>query len=115
MQYMLAAIETETDFMRRSGPDAKTYWAGWQVYTKALQEAGVLVTGEALNVPDTATTVRARDGKHVIEDGPFSDSREQLAGFYVIEVSDLDAALAWAARMPCAASGAVEVRPVLSM
>lgn len=115
MQYMLAAIETEEDFSRRTGPAAEAYWAGWQVYTKALREAGVLVTGEALNVPDTATTVRARDGKHVIEDGPFSESREQLAGFYIIEVADLDAALAWAARMPCAATGAVEVRPVLTM
>lgn len=115
MQYMLAAIGTEEDFSRRTGPAAEAYWAGWQVYTKALREAGVLVTGEALKTPDTATTVRARDGKHVIEDGPFSESREQLAGFYIIEVADLDVALAWAARMPCAATGAVEVRPVLTM
>lgn len=86
----------------------------WGAYTKALVDAGVLVGGEALHPSHTATTVRITDGVQDLHDGPYTDSKEQFGGFYVIEVPDLDAALMWASRNPAAATGAVEVRPVVS-
>lgn len=86
----------------------------WGAYTKALVDAGVLVGGEALHPSHTATTLRISDGTQDIHDGPYADTKEQFGGFYVIDVPDLDAALMWAARNPAAASGAVEVRPVVS-
>jgi hypothetical protein len=84
----------------------------WDAYTRALQEAGVLVTGAGLRGTESATSVRLRGGKRLITDGPFADTKEHLVGFYVIDVADLDAALAWAARMPNARTGTIEVRPV---
>ncbi|WP_306118423.1 MULTISPECIES: YciI family protein [unclassified Roseitalea] len=86
----------------------------WGAYTKALVEAGILVGGEALHPSATATTLRVRDGSRDVQDGPYADTKEQLGGFYVIDVPDLDTALEWAARNPAAASGAVEVRPVIT-
>ena len=115
MQFMLTMIENEAEFARREGDAAEAYWTGWQVYTAALTQAGVLVSGNALKGPDTANTVRMADGRSVVQDGPFSEGREQLGGYYIIEAATLDDALIWAARAPCAETGAVEVRPVLSM
>ena len=115
MQYLVAAYETDADFARRDGENAGEYWAAWQAYTAALNEAGVMRGGNALKAPDMATTVRVRDGRHVVQDGPFSETHEVLGGYYLIECADLDEALRWAARAPCSASGSVEVRPILSM
>jgi hypothetical protein len=85
-------------------------WAG---YTRALHEAGVLVSGAALHGTDTATSVRVRDGQRLVSDGPFADTKEHLIGFYIIDVPDLDPALAWAARVPSVRTGTVEVRPLV--
>lgn len=114
MQYLLATYEIEEDFEKRSSEDATDYWAGWETYTVALEEAGVLKEGRGLKEPWTATTVRLRDGRKCIHDGPFSETHEQLAGYYVIEVPNLDVALLWAAKAPCAKNGSVEVRPIYS-
>lgn len=84
----------------------------FDVYAKALDEAGVLRSAEVLHPSTATTTVRLRDGQLVIQDGPFADTKEQLGGTFVIDVGDLDAALAWAAKAPSAEWGAVEVRPV---
>ncbi|MEV4757110.1 YciI family protein [Micromonospora sp. NPDC049559] len=86
----------------------------WTAYDKELREAGVFVSGESLTDLVTATTVRiGQDGRRVVTDGPFAESRELLGGFYVIDVPDLDVALDWAARCPGArGGGAVVVRPV---
>ena len=84
----------------------------WVEITRLLAEAGVLVAGDALHPPDTATTVRRRDGRPVLTDGPYAETTELLVGYYVIDVPDLDAALAWAARMPNVRWGSVEVRPL---
>jgi hypothetical protein len=73
------------------------------------------VKGDGLEGPVLATTLRVRDGKRVVQDGPFADTKEALGGYFVIEVPDLDAALAWAAKAPCVHDGSVEVRPVLPM
>jgi hypothetical protein len=85
----------------------------WTVYTKALHEAGVLVAGAALRGADSATTVRVRSAKRLVSDGPFVETTEQLAGYYVIDVADLDTAIEWAARVPNVRMGAVEIRPLM--
>jgi hypothetical protein len=114
MQYMLIFSETEEDFASRSDPErAGDYWGGWSAYIGAMAQAGIVVNGDGLEPPHTATTVRIRDGKRTIHDGPFADSKEQLAGYFVIEVPDLDAALEWAARSPAASTASVEIRPVM--
>lgn len=87
--------------------------AAWGAYTQAMIEAGVMRGGNALKPGFAATTVRVRDGQSDVHDGPYSESKEELGGYYVIEVADLDEALKWAARNPAAGYGAVEVRPVL--
>lgn len=116
MQYMLMfhenedMIAAERDRADRSGP----YWGAWNAYIGALYEAGVVIKGDALMPPSTATTVRVQSGNRLVQDGPVAATKEQLAGYVVIEATDLDAALAWAARCPAASHGAVEVRPVLS-
>jgi hypothetical protein len=114
MQYMLLLTEPETEFAKRNDPDqAGAYWGGWNAYIGALAQAGVIVKGDGLQGPHTATTIKVRDGKRLVQDGPFADTKEQLGGYFVIEVPDLDTALEWAARSPSASYGAVEVRPVL--
>jgi hypothetical protein len=85
----------------------------WTVYTRALHEAGVLVAGSALLGVEAATTVRVRDGKRLVSDGPFAETTEQLAGYYLIDVADLDAAIGWAAKVPNVRWGSVEVRPLM--
>jgi hypothetical protein len=84
----------------------------WGAYTKALIDAGVLVGGNALHPSSTATTLRIQGGRRLVQDGPYAATKDQLGGFYLIDVPDLDAALHWAALNPAAALGAVEVRPV---
>ena len=81
-------------------------------YVQAMTKAGIYVSGDRLRGADTATTVRVTSGRTEVADGPYAEAREQLGGFHIIDVPDLDAALAWAARCPSAARGAVEVRPV---
>ena len=85
----------------------------WMDYTQALQDAGIMVAADALQAIDTATTVRVRDGESVISDGPFAETKELLGGYYILDVPDLDEALKWAAKIPSAPYGSVEVRPVM--
>lgn len=114
MQYMLLLNEPETEFAKRNHPDhAGEYWGGWNAFIGAMAQAGVIVKGDGLQGPQSATTVRVRDGKRLVQDGPFADTKEQLGGYFVIEVPDLDTALEWAARSPSASYASVEVRPVL--
>jgi hypothetical protein len=114
MQYMMMFQETEPDFAKRTDPArAAEYWGGWSAFIGAMREAGIVVNGDGLQGPELATTVRIRDGQRTVQDGPYADTKEQLAGYVVIEVEDLDMALEWAVKAPCASSGSVEVRPVL--
>jgi hypothetical protein len=116
MQYMLLLNEKPEHFFERTDPEkAGPYWGAWTSYIAAMREAGIIVSGNALQGGHTATTVRVRDGARQVQDGPYADTKEQLGGYFVIEVPDLDAALAWAARSPSAAYASVEVRPVLPM
>jgi hypothetical protein len=96
---------------RGQGPD-HPYIAAWRAYHKAIVEAGVFVGGAPLKLNDTSTTVRLEQGRRRVQDGPFVEAKEQLGGFTILEVKDLDAALEWAARCPAASYGAVEVRRV---
>lgn len=111
MQYAILIYETDKDFQSRTNDDAQAYWGGWRAFSGALGQAGKISGGACLEGPATGTTVRAG----VVEDGPYADTREQLGGLFLIEAGSLDEALEWAARCPAAATGAVEVRPVLPM
>lgn len=114
MQYMLVFRETDQDFAKRDDPKAAPeYWGAWKAYVGAVRAADAFVAGNALQPPQTATVVSLRNGKRQVQDGPFAETREFLGGYFVVELPTLDDALAWAARAPCAASGSVEVRPVL--
>ena len=114
MQYMIIFSETEAQFAQRTDPQLSgAYWGAWGAYIGALQASGIVLSGNGLQPPHTATSVRVRDGKRQVQDGPFADSKEQLAGYFIVEVPDLDVALDWAARAPSASYASVEVRPVL--
>ena len=83
----------------------------FQAYAESLADAGVLVSAEVLQPSEKTTTLAIRNGEVRIQDGPFADSKEQLAGTFVLDVPDLDAALAWAEKCPAAQWGTVEIRP----
>jgi hypothetical protein len=112
MQYMLLLHHDDTPFTAASPEDQETMSAPYMAYNEALIKAGAMVSGERLRGASSATTVRVRDGKTEVLDGPFATTKEQLGGFYIIEAPDLDAALGWAARCPSANYGIVEVRPI---
>src|SRR5712691_7995861 len=112
MTYTILIYETQDDFGARTDAKRKdAYWGAYRAYTVALREAGVMVGGAGLQPPHAGTTLRQRDGKRDVQDGPYAETKEQLGGFYEIEVPGLDTVLEWAARCPAAATGAVEVRP----
>lgn len=114
MKYTLLIYENSESFAQRDDPETRqAYWAAWPAYSKALRDAGVMVGGAGLELPRSATTVRLQNGKRHVQDGPYADTKEQLGGYYVIDVPDLDAALAWAARVPAVPGSYVEVRPNL--
>jgi hypothetical protein len=99
----------------RSNEEAAAESPKWMSYTQGLHEAGVFVSGEALQGNETATLLRVREGETQLTDGPYAEAKEYLGGYYVIEAPDLDAALAWAAKVPNASYGTVEVRPVMDV
>lgn len=115
MKYALIILETPEQMGERSSHKAPAYWAAWSAYAEALRKAGVAAGGAGLEPPSTATTVRFKADRKVVQDGPYSDSKELLGGFFVIDVADLDAALEWASRAPITAGGSVEVRPLMKM
>jgi hypothetical protein len=114
MQFALLIHEPASEFAKRTGPDAPAYWAGWMAYSAALREAGVMTGGAGLEPPTAATTLRLPKGQRQIHDGPFADSKEQLGGFYLLDVPTLEDALDWAARCPGALNGSIEVRACLA-
>lgn len=114
MQYLIMALETPDAFDARDDPERSgEYWASWSGYIDALRAAGVMEAAGGLLPPATSTTVRLREGQRLVQDGPYADTKEQLGGYFVIEVPDLDVALQWAARCPSAAYASVEVRPLM--
>jgi hypothetical protein len=112
---MLMIYSDESGFKSASPADAQRALAAYGAYTEALKKAGVLAGVERLQPVATATTVRMREGKTEVLNGPYAESREQLGGYYLIDVPDLDTALSWASRCPGASHGTLEVRPVWAM
>jgi len=115
MQYLLLIYGNEKAMLSAPKEAAGQMLAAYTAYTEAMKKAGVYIGGNRLQPTSTATTVRVNDGKNNVVDGPYAETKEQLAGYYLIEAPDVDAALAWAARCPGAARGALEVRPVWQM
>lgn len=112
MHYMMMIYQDlEAPGMTPESVDPDSISPAFIAYIQALQAAGVMVSGNKLAPPSLATTVRVRDGRRQVQDGPFADSKEQLAGYFILDVPDLDAAMAWAARCPAAATGTIELRP----
>jgi hypothetical protein len=113
MQFM-ALIYTQ------EGTEANGYEGGQEAlmadyfaFTNEIREAGVMVAGDALEAVSTATSIRIKDGKTELTDGPFAETKEQLGGYYLLECKDLDEAIKWASKIPAAKHGTVEVRPVM--
>ena len=116
MQYMLLIYGNEGAYKSmQNKPEGKEMHAAYGAYTQALIKAGVMKGGDQLKDSTSATTVRIEGGKTKVLDGPYADTKEQLAGYYIIDVADADAALSWAAKCPGATYGAMEVRPIIQM
>lgn len=112
MKYILMDYVNEAGWPQLTR-DEKEHWLGaYRAYMEAMAKAGVLRDSNGLQPTSAATTVRVANGKTQVLDGPYADSKEQLGGFHIIDVADLNAAIAWAARSPTALHGVVEVRPV---
>ena len=116
MQYMLLLYVNEAGWPKLSPEQQAQGMAAYMAYTDALRQAGSLVGNGRLQPTATATTVReTEEGKTQVLDGPYAETKEQFGGYYVIDVPDLDAALAWAKRCPAANHGVVEVRPLFGL
>lgn len=113
MQFLLMDYVSETGWHELSKSDQERWLGAYIAYMQAMKTSGVLRDSKGLQQTSSATTVRVVDGKTQVLDGPYSDTKEQLGGFHLIDVPDLEAALAWAARSPTALHGIVEVRPIL--
>ena len=111
-QYMLLIFRDPSNGPAPDTPEGEAHLKEWFAYDAGLRSSGAFVSGDALQAPSTATTVAQRNGERVVTDGPFADTKEWLAGYYVVEAADLDAALDHAAGMPHIGFGSVEVRPV---
>ena len=110
MKYAILVYVTAEDFANR-----EQQMPAYNAYSEALSKAGILTGGAALHPSHTATTVRLQNNQRQVQDGPYADTKEQLGGFFIIDVTDLDTALDWATRCPAASNCAVEVRPLLPM
>ena len=112
MHYLLMLYANEDGWKTLTKAEQDHGMAAYAAYTEALRKAGELAGSNRLQPASSATTVRQVDGKPQVLDGPYAESREQLGGYYLIDVPDLDAAIAWAARCPGSGHGTIEVRPV---
>ncbi len=115
MKYMLLIYSDEAAMQSASKADADQMFAAYGAYVEALKKAGVDAGMDRLQRSASATTVRIAGDKTKVLDGPYAETKEQLGGYFIIDVPDLDAALSWAARCPGASHGAVEVRPIWAM
>jgi hypothetical protein len=115
MQYLLMAYVDETGWPKMSKSEQEQGIAAYAAYGEALKTSGVMKGSNRLQPSSVATTVRSTNGKSQVLDGPYVDSKEQLGGYFLIDVPDLDAALSWASRCPAVNHGVVEVRPIWSM
>ena len=115
MQYLLTLYGDESGWDKMTPEQQQQGMAAYAAYGQALHSAGVLVNSNRLRPSNTATTLRTVNGKTQVLDGPFADSKEQLGGYYLIDVPDLDTAMTWAGRCPGVQHGTVEVRAIWAM
>jgi len=115
MQYLLMLHSEEAGWDRMTDEQKQQGYAAYMAYGEALKKAGALLGSNRLRPSANSTTVKVENGKPKVLDGPYVDSKEQIGGYYLIDVADLDAAISWAARCPGAGHGTVEVRPVWRM
>ena len=111
MQFMLTIYGDESAWDELPPGEEREMMQAYRDFGR--EAAGVIVSGNALHPVASATTVRVRDGERLLTDGPFAETREQLGGYYVVDVADIDEAIGWAAKIPGAATGSVEVRPIM--
>ena len=112
MQYLLLIYDNENVWNDMSKEESGKAFAEYVEFTADIKKSGHFVSGDALKPVATATTVRVRGGKTQTTDGPFAETKEQLGGYYLIDVQNLDEALKWASKCPGTKTGAVEVRPL---
>ena len=113
MEYIFLLHNDEARWPKMTEEEQDREMGAYVAYRKALHEAGVLTGGNRLESATTSTRVRVTsDGKRSVLDGPYAETKEQLGGYFIVDVPDLDSAVTWAARCPCANTGTVEVRPV---
>ena len=112
MQYLLMIYADESGWSKMTPVQQQQGMAAYNAFTEALTRAGALVGSNRLQPISAATTVRVANGKSQVLDGPYAETKEQLGGYYLIDVPNLDAAISWAARCPGANHGVVEVRPI---
>jgi hypothetical protein len=115
MQYLLMAYVNESAWPTMTKAEQEQGMAAYTAYREALTKARVLTGSNRLQPSSTATTVRLANGKSQVLDGPFAESKEQLGGYFLIDVADHDAAISWAARCPAVGHGVVEVRAIWGM
>ena len=115
MKYMLLIYAAEDSGPKTGSPEWEADMGGYFAFTDELVKAGAMVAGAPLEGAHTATTVRVRNGKSSVIDGPFAETKEVLGGYYIVESANLDEALAWAAKIPGAKYGSIEVRPVMDI
>jgi hypothetical protein len=113
MQYLLLIYDQESDWAKLSETEQGAMMKEYQEFTKNINQSGHYRAGSQLHPVSKATTVRVRNGKKLITDGPFAETKEQLGGYYLIEAKDLDDAVALAARVPSARFGSIEIRPLV--
>ena len=113
MRYLLSIYLDESEMAARSPEEGAKTSARYFAVADEMRAAGVYLGGDGLQPTATATTVRVRDDERLTIDGPFAETKEQLAGFYLLECKDLDEAIEWAAKIPGSELGSVEVRPIM--
>jgi hypothetical protein len=114
MKYLCTIYGEESGWGDATPEQMAEVMAAYNAFSEEAGAAGVILGGEGLEPTSAATTVRVRDGERVLSDGPFAETKEQLGGFYLLECASLDEAIDWAAKIPGAATGSVEVRPVMN-
>ncbi|MGI9612436.1 MAG: YciI family protein [Acidimicrobiales bacterium] len=115
MRYLLLLYSAADAGPADGSPEQAAQMPKWFEFSNELSEAGSHLAGEALHGEETATTVRVRDGAPIVTDGPFAETKEVLGGFYMIDVENLDEAKKWAAKVPLAPYGSVEIRPIMEI
>ncbi|MBM3549901.1 MAG: YciI family protein [Alphaproteobacteria bacterium] len=115
MKYMLLIYSDETGYDKSTKADIEKVMAAYGAYGQAMRKAGVYVGADRLKPTGAASTVTLKDGKTKVLDGPYAETKEQLGGYYIVDVPDLDQAIVWASRCPAAAHGKIEVRPIWEM